>query len=158
MNFKIWLEQESKENVYWGGIDLISSKNGFLNVHLVNGKILKVAENSPVTKLKFAPKDTLLQPPWVKYFKYDDKDQIVYAENRVVDIVLISKKYNAIYLIDRKAKPQGLAIPGGFIDEDEKPLEYKPEYLFAALTEPDNLATYTAIIKAIETKQDFFTE
>ena len=119
MNFKIWLEQQSKENVYWGGIDLVSSKEGILKVHLVNGKILKVAENSPVTKLNSAPKDTLFQPPWVKYFKYDDKDQILYAENRVVDIVLISEKYNAVYLIDRKSKPQGLEIPGGFIDEDE---------------------------------------
>lgn len=45
----------------------------------------------------------------------------------------------------------------GFVDQDGNKLEYSPEYLMRILTDPDNLSTYSAIIKAIEAKEGFFT-
>ena len=119
MKFKTWLEQESKTNTYWGGMDLITENNGILNIHLTSGKILNIPENNKISRLQFAPRNITFQPPWVKYFEYNDKNQILYAENRVVDVVILSPKYNAVYLIDRNTKPVGLALPGGFIDDDE---------------------------------------
>lgn len=119
MNFKLWLEQTNKKNTYWGGMDLITQEGSNLKIHLSTGKILTLPEKNNISRLQYAPKNETFQPPWVKYFEYNDNDVITYAENRVVDIVLISPKYNAIYLIDRKTKPVGLALPGGFIDEDE---------------------------------------
>jgi hypothetical protein len=44
----------------------------------------------------------------------------------------------------------------GFTD-DGKDAEFNPEILVAILSDPDNLVTYTSIIKAIDEKVGFFT-
>ena len=101
-------------------------------------------------------KDQIIAQNIVKEAQAELKDGQEFDLNKFID----SSVDKVVDGIDSGAKMICSLVTAwdGFIDENNKPIEYKPEYLFAALTEPENLATYTAIIKSIETKQGFFTE
>jgi ADP-ribose pyrophosphatase YjhB (NUDIX family) len=122
MNFKFWLvEEESSNREYWGPISYATKEGDYLKITAdMLDKPLYIPYSDEVAYVNQYPKNKTLNPPWNKYFRYsvapDGKYVVNYVENRAVDCLCYSPKYNAVYLIDRKAPPFGIAIPGGFFD------------------------------------------
>jgi 8-oxo-dGTP pyrophosphatase MutT (NUDIX family) len=109
-------KSDMKEESYWGYISKVAQFGDFLKIFTPNGLIFVV------------PKDlTLLRPPgprdghWMKFFNFireDNTSIITHVENRTVDIVPVKEESKSFYLIKRKDSGM-LAIPGGFIDEED---------------------------------------
>jgi ADP-ribose pyrophosphatase YjhB (NUDIX family) len=111
----------SRQQQYWGPVSRVSREEGLVRIeadHL--GEPLYGHEST--TTLANGPFGKVLSPPWNKYFVYQKDERgrnvITYAENRAVDCVPYNRTHNAVYLITRLKSPTGLAIPGGFFDND----------------------------------------
>ena len=121
-NFQEWVKlKEATSGQYWGPFSRAEKDGEFLKLTAdMLGKPLYIPLNGNVAFVEKYPLNKTLNPPWVKYFQYqtseDGKDVVTYVENRAVDCVCYSPKYNAVYLINRNAPPTGLALPGGFFD------------------------------------------
>jgi ADP-ribose pyrophosphatase YjhB (NUDIX family) len=119
VNFKIWLENTELE--YWGPYYRVDFDESYLIIYANDlDSPLYLPKNATFTYINKWPVGKTLNPPWNKYFKYykdqSGKNVVTYTENRAVDVVCYNKRYNAIYLIKRNSPPIGIALPGGFFD------------------------------------------
>lgn len=121
-NFKTWLN-ENTELEYWGPYSRVDFDGTYLIIKANElSSPLYLPKDASFTYVNKWPLNKTLNPPWNKYFRYrkdhDSKNLVTYTENRAVDVVCYSAKYKAVYLINRNSAPTGLALPGGFFDNE----------------------------------------
>ena len=122
MKFKSWLLENSGLE-YWGPYNRIDDNGDYLVIRATKlSDPLYLPKGSNFTYINKWPVGKNLSPPWNKYFQYikdgSGRSIVTYTENRAVDVVCYNKSHNAIYLIKRNHPPIGLALPGGFFDND----------------------------------------
>lgn len=122
MRFKSWLTENSHLE-YWGPYSRVDDKGDFLIIRADSlSEPLYLPKSSDFTYIDKWPLGKNLSPSWNKYFQYtkdhSGKNIVTYTENRAVDVVCYNKSHNAIYLIKRNHPPIGLALPGGFFDNN----------------------------------------
>lgn len=123
MNFKDWLFENTNLE-YWGSYSRVDDIGESLVIRADElSEPLYLSKSSSFTYIDKWPVGKNLSPPWNKYFQYikdsSGRNIVTYTENRAVDVVCYNKSNNAVYLINRNHKPTGLALPGGFFDNDE---------------------------------------
>lgn len=120
--FSEWVAmRESAGGQYWGPFSLAQKDGEFLRITAdMLDEPLYIPLKGGVAYTDKYPLDRRLSPPWVKYFEYqpdaEGRNVVTHVENRAVDCVCYSPTHDAVYLINRNAPPQGLALPGGFFD------------------------------------------
>jgi ADP-ribose pyrophosphatase YjhB (NUDIX family) len=95
----------------YGNLIYVTSKNRELILPKDKINKITIANNELISMVNSGKSIT-------KYFELDG-DTIIYAANFAVDAVCLNK--GKIYLIDR-TDGKGWALPGGFIDENETPI------------------------------------
>lgn len=123
MNFKKWLYTEGSTSEYWGPFSRVDDDGENLVVKADSlGQPLYIPKSATFTNVGRWPVGKALSPPWNKYFRYgkdpSGRNVVEYVENRAVDVVCYSRSHAAVYLINRKGAPVGLALPGGFFDNE----------------------------------------
>jgi len=122
MNFKNWLF-ESSHLEYWGPYSRVDDSGDFLIIRADKlSEPLYLPKSADFTYINKWPVGKNLSPSWNKYFQYfkdpSGRNIVTYTENRAVDVVCYNNNNKAVYLIQRNHPPIGLALPGGFFDND----------------------------------------
>jgi 8-oxo-dGTP pyrophosphatase MutT (NUDIX family) len=108
--------KDGVEREYWGYISRVEEEGELLRITTPNGVVFHVPPR--LTKLKPpGPGST----PWMKFFRYvqqAERNLVTHVESRAVDTVPVKLAKRAFYLIARSDSGL-LAIPGGFIDEED---------------------------------------
>jgi len=123
MNFRKWLYSEGSGLEYWGPYSRVDDDGEYLLVKADSlREPLYIPKDAGFTYINKWPVGKNLNPPWNKYFRYrkdsSGRNVVEYVENRAVDVVCYNRTHGAVYLITRKSAPVGLALPGGFFDNE----------------------------------------
>lgn len=115
---------ENTELEYWGPYSKVEFNGTYLVINANElSSPLYLPKDASFTYIDKWPINKTLNPPYNKYFRYkkdhDGKNLVTYTENRAVDVVCYNNEHRAVYLINRNSPPRGLALPGGFFDNEE---------------------------------------